>query len=890
MKLLFRASALVLALAVSCSVAVAQINQGSSPLTIPKGGTGASTAGSARTNLGLGSMATQNANGVVITGGSITGLPSPSISADAANKQYVDSVAAGLTVHEATASGAAGSIQTTTGSITSGTNTLTLASAIDFKNTNGIRINHAGTAFATNPPTGLNVSTQGATGSTTYNYQIAAIDAVGGVGAAVAQVQVTNGNASLSTTNKNHIVWSGPSSGPAPYAYAVYASCPSCSQHTPTMTLVALVGGGGTAYDDIGFNYVWTVPDWLPTAPQGASLADWLVTSIASGATTTTLTLAASAGTTASSQFVDHDDTVAVQACISAASNDHTRCHISGGNYPISTNLSISGRMELFGDGIQGTQNYNYAFQGSPVLTRASAANAATIWPNSNATAITATFNDALHIHDFQIVFTSQPPPLSGVSALVISGTGGPYNVTQNCTTANTSPILTACQDTRFMAVNEQIVGPGIPAGAAVLSIDSATQIHMTANATASATVGIATDVIAGFNLTATTTSGSNTLTAMTNANLGITGGMVITGACVPFGTTVSSATSTTVVMSANATCNGTQPEKFEFGLMTNESIHDMLLSGGDRLLMLSNSTEFWVWNNKFYDGLTYSTLLDLDNGNGDWQYGPGNVNIAGSIYTMSHLALQSGGGGRIIGNKFNTAGSVNNTVTQGIYFNPVRDFSSIEPPTIVGNSLEGLNAGVEWFNSCPHPSSCSSTQSLITGNQMWNNTDILVANAGIQWIAGLVITGNHLNVNGGGGATNININNAKSINIVGNAFGNTTGGGSTAYSLNNCTNCIASGNMSEGSGTVIGSGNNVPSPGSLSCGTAFTNSFPNPVETYFFPGSGTGVTAITKNSGSILTQASAPAPALSIMMAPNDSITVTCTTAPAIGATAFNP
>jgi hypothetical protein len=40
MKLLFRASALVLALAVSCSVAVAQVNQGSSPLTGPKGGTG----------------------------------------------------------------------------------------------------------------------------------------------------------------------------------------------------------------------------------------------------------------------------------------------------------------------------------------------------------------------------------------------------------------------------------------------------------------------------------------------------------------------------------------------------------------------------------------------------------------------------------------------------------------------------------------------------------------------------------------------------------------------------------------------------------------------------------------------------------------------------------
>lgn len=43
-------------------------------LPIADGGTGASTAGDARTNLGLGTMATQNATAVAITGGSITGI------------------------------------------------------------------------------------------------------------------------------------------------------------------------------------------------------------------------------------------------------------------------------------------------------------------------------------------------------------------------------------------------------------------------------------------------------------------------------------------------------------------------------------------------------------------------------------------------------------------------------------------------------------------------------------------------------------------------------------------------------------------------------------------------------------------------------------------------
>lgn len=45
---------------------------------------------------GLGTMATQNANAVAITGGSITGLPTPSASSDAATKGYVDNAATGI--------------------------------------------------------------------------------------------------------------------------------------------------------------------------------------------------------------------------------------------------------------------------------------------------------------------------------------------------------------------------------------------------------------------------------------------------------------------------------------------------------------------------------------------------------------------------------------------------------------------------------------------------------------------------------------------------------------------------------------------------------------------------------------------------------------------------
>src|SRR5262249_48087791 len=118
--------------------------------------------------------------------------------------------------------GAAGSNQTTTGTISATSNSLALSLAADFQNGQGIRINHAGAAFATNPPTGLTVTPTGTTGATTYTYTIASIDAAGGIGAAIATVSTTTGNATLSPTNYNALSWTAPVSGPAPAGYAVY--------------------------------------------------------------------------------------------------------------------------------------------------------------------------------------------------------------------------------------------------------------------------------------------------------------------------------------------------------------------------------------------------------------------------------------------------------------------------------------------------------------------------------------------------------------------------------------------------------------------------------------------------------------------------------------------
>ena len=72
------------------------------------------TASTARTNLGLGTIATQNANNVSISGGSVTGLGDPSSTSDAATKNYVDQAVAGLRTRTIAEAATTGSISLTT--------------------------------------------------------------------------------------------------------------------------------------------------------------------------------------------------------------------------------------------------------------------------------------------------------------------------------------------------------------------------------------------------------------------------------------------------------------------------------------------------------------------------------------------------------------------------------------------------------------------------------------------------------------------------------------------------------------------------------------------------------------------------------------------------------
>ena len=73
----------------------------------------AESGSTARTSLGLGTIATQAANNVAVTGGSITGLGDPSSSSDAATKNYVDQAVAGLRTRTIAEAGTTGNVDLT---------------------------------------------------------------------------------------------------------------------------------------------------------------------------------------------------------------------------------------------------------------------------------------------------------------------------------------------------------------------------------------------------------------------------------------------------------------------------------------------------------------------------------------------------------------------------------------------------------------------------------------------------------------------------------------------------------------------------------------------------------------------------------------------------------
>jgi len=114
----------------------------------------------------------------------------------------------------------------------------------------------------------------------------------------------------------------------------------------------------------------------------------------------------------------------------------------------------------------------------------------------------------------------------------------------------------------------------------------------------------------------------------------------------------------------------------------------------------------------------------------------------------QSGIFIGSGGGYRIVNNKINFGG----TNSTGISVNPNLGVTqNIEPLIIANNSLEGMTVGIGFNNS--NVANANINLVNIVGNEIWAGTAAIFVStqSTTNWISGISIVGNTLQVNGGG-------------------------------------------------------------------------------------------------------------------------------------------
>lgn len=238
-------------------------------------------------------------------------------------------------------------------------------------------------------------------------------------------------------------------------------------------------------------------------------------------------------------------------------------------------------------------------------------------------------------------------------------------------------------------------------------------------------------------------------------------------------------------------------------------SIWNTMCSGADRGIYSLNCIHCSFHHNHFYNEVSFSIYVDGTPANTNGNVGDSeianNTFVSGSATAFTHININAGGGWRIVNNKLDTGGSIN--ATHGILIDPQATNASIEPLVITGNSIEGCNICIHYTSP---GTGVTATQGVISGNQIWasNNATLatkgngIVIDSGAQWVSGLEISGNFINVDGGGSATNISIGNssASNIGITGNVLGNNSGGsvgislGTGLTNIQQCANTPVSG------------------------------------------------------------------------------------------------
>jgi hypothetical protein len=189
---------------------------------------------------------------------------------------------------------------------------------------------------ATDAPTGCAVNASfgyahGAVGSTTYNYKIVSVDSNMGYSAAsTTPITISNGNATLTKYNYNHLMWPLVTGA---YEFIVYSDQGLGGAYSCVGTAFA------NGYSDRGLGM--PCPVFAPATPPAGAGAQTLNTTVTSGGGSTTLILAVAATSPVTSQNVYDDESSFLTSCVNDTvaavsanpSPNEFGCYIPSGNW-----------------------------------------------------------------------------------------------------------------------------------------------------------------------------------------------------------------------------------------------------------------------------------------------------------------------------------------------------------------------------------------------------------------------------------------------------------------------------------------------------------------------------------------------------------------------------
>lgn len=213
----------------------------------------------------------------------------------------------------------------------------------------------------------------------------------------------------------------------------------------------------------------------------------------------------------------------------------------------------------------------------------------------------------------------------------------------------------------------------------------------------------------------------------------------------------------------------------------TQSYIHNCMITGGAFGIDLENCLDFRIDGNDILYQITYGIVINSPNYPSYQQASISNNQIwgAGNAGYNAQILCQAGGDMRITNNKL-TTGGVNTSAIS--LFGAASGAQNMEPMVIVGNSIEGQQNGIAFAtaNATFLVANC-----VITGNQIWCGGKSILINpfGAVQYVQGLVVTGNCLSVNGGAGVTVAALDGILGATVTGNIF-NLAGGGSASTGL----------------------------------------------------------------------------------------------------------